>query len=67
MLIVKIRDAEALVGQGGEEESKGTCEPRQAEKWGVGVHPQEICWYHTLLDWLKMILRMFQLTEMMFF
>ena len=39
ILAVINRDAGALVGQGGEEKNKGTCEPRQAEKWGVRVHP----------------------------
>ena len=35
----KPRDAGALVGQGGEQESKGICERRQAEKWGSGCIP----------------------------
>ena len=42
------RDAEALVGQGGEQESKGTCEPRKAEKWGAGVHPRVFGWCQSL-------------------
>ena len=35
------RDAGALVGQGDEQESKGTCERRRADKWRVGVHPEK--------------------------
>ena len=61
------RDAEAFVGQGGEQESKGTCERRRAEKWGVGDASPGNILVSRLLDWLKMILRMFQLTETMFF
>ena len=61
------RDAGALVGQGGASRKVralvSECEPKN----GDSVCMSGNCLVPRPLDWLKMILRMFQLTETMFF